>query len=88
MNDIILFATNDILLKEIFINTYGDGGMAELISAVLSKGDSQKIFNIINDNQGNRRVKPDFTENPTKYFNKLIEYEKQLVRDNIIKNCL
>ena len=83
MDDIFLFATNDILLKMIFINTYADGGVGALIEAVFSKGDSQKIFNLIDANQGGKRVKPDFGKNRKEYFWKLIDQEKKRI-DEII----
>lgn len=86
MDDIFMFATNDVQLKNIFINTYADGGLGALIAAVLQKGDSQKIFNLINANQGNKRFKPNFGKKPKEYFYKLIEREKQLVKDSIIDN--
>jgi len=79
MDDIFIFATNDIQLKKIFINTYADGDIGVLIKTVFSKGDSQKIYDIINANQGNKRVKPDFGINPKEYFRQLIEQEKQRI---------
>ncbi|WP_461207766.1 hypothetical protein [Clostridium sp. DL1XJH146] len=85
MNDIFMFATNDILLKNIFINTYADGGIQSLIETLFSKGDSIKILEIINANQGSRRVKPNFGENPKKYFYELINQEKQKVQDLLDK---
>lgn len=77
LNDIFLFATNDNMLKTIFINTYADGGIGALIKSVFSKKDTKKIFSLINSNQGNKRIKPDFGENPKNYFNNLIEDEKR-----------
>lgn len=41
--DIYLFATNDNLLKIIFINTYAAEGFGSLINALFSKNDVQKI---------------------------------------------
>ncbi len=77
MNDIYLFATNDYLLKRIFINTYADGGVGELIQTIFSKENSKKIFDVIEANQG--REKPDFGSNPKKYFYNLIDKEKQRI---------
>ncbi|QKS43118.1 hypothetical protein HUB94_01135 (plasmid) [Paenibacillus cellulosilyticus] len=82
MDEIFMFATNDILLKRIFINTYADGGVGALIEAVFSKSDSQKIFDAINFNQGNR-IKPDFGVNPKIYLRQLIEQEKHRVMEII-----
>lgn len=79
MNDIFMFATNDIQLKMIFINTYADGGVGALIESVFSRRDSQRIYEVINDNQGSKRVKPDFGMNRNEYFRQLIEWETQRV---------
>lgn len=83
MDDIFMFATNDIQLKKIFINTYADGGVGALIETVFSKRDSQKIYEVINSNQGSKRVKPDFGINPKEYFRQLIEQEKQRVGESM-----
>jgi len=83
MDDIFMFATNDIQLKKIFINTYADGGVGALIESVFSKGDYRKIFDAMNANRGSKRVKPDFGINPKEYFRQLINQEKQLVWDSI-----
>ncbi len=79
MDEIFLFATNDNQLKMIFINTYADGGIGALIETIFSKKDSQKIFDLINANQGSNRIKPDFGINPKEYFYQLIDQEKQRV---------
>lgn len=81
MDDIFMFATKDILLKNIFINTYADGGVGALIETLFSKRDSQKIFEIINANEGSKRVKPNFGLNAKEYFRQLINKEKQRVQD-------
>lgn len=81
MDDIFMFATNDIQLKMIFINTYADGGLGALIETVFSKDDSQKIFDLINANQGSKRVKPDFGINSKEYFYQLIDQEKQRLEE-------
>ncbi|MEK5585480.1 MULTISPECIES: hypothetical protein [Paenibacillus] len=75
MDEIFMFATNDILLKRIFINTYTSGGVGTLIEAVFSKSDSQKIFEVVNFNQRNRII-PDFGADPKIYLRQLIEQEK------------
>ena len=87
MDDIFMFATNDIQLKKIFINTYADGGVGVLIKTVFSKSDSQKIYDVINANQGSKRVKANFGINPKEYFRQLIDQEKQRVGENILKGC-
>lgn len=79
--DVFLFATNDNLLKMIFINTYAEGGFGALIEALFSKIHAQKIYDVINDNQRVKRVKPNFGDDPKIYFRWLIEQEKQRVVD-------
>lgn len=79
MDDIFMFATNDNQLKMIFINTYAEGGVEALIETVFPKEDSQKIYDVINANQGSNRVKPDFGVNPKEYFHQLIDQKKQQV---------
>lgn len=74
IDEIFMFATNDVLLKTIFINTYGEGGVGGLIETVFSRSDSKKIVELIKENQG-ARVKPDFGVDPNHYFHKLIENE-------------
>jgi hypothetical protein len=79
-----LFATNDILLKRIFVNTHGPNGINGLFFEVFSKKDYNKLCDFIEDQMENR-IKPDFGTNPRKYFQRLIEKEKgQIVR--IIEN--
>lgn len=85
IEDVYLFATNDIQLKTIFINTYADGGVEALIDTIFSKGDARKIFDVVNANQGSNRVKPDFGINPKEYFYNLINQEKQLVLNSILR---
>lgn len=85
MDDIFFFATNDINLKIIFINTYAEGGNGALIETIFSKRDSQRIFDVIKKNQGSSRDKPEFGNNPRKYFYRLIEHEKQLVESLLDK---
>lgn len=79
--DVFLFATNDNLLKMIFVNTYAEGGFEALIEALFSKRDVQQISDIINNNHGNMRVKPNFGDKPKDYFNRIIEQEKQRIID-------
>lgn len=86
MDEIFMFATNDTQLKMIFINTYAEGGVGAIIETVFSKGDSQKIFGVMNANQGSRRIKPDFSRNPKEYFYRLIDQEKQRIEKNMGKD--
>ncbi|MFU1796762.1 hypothetical protein ACM1RC_23070 [Paenibacillus azoreducens] len=83
MDEIFMFATNDVQLKMIFINTYGEGGVGALIEAVFSRSDSKKIFELIKENQGIKRVKPDFGANPKQYFRRLIEDETLRLKKEI-----
>lgn len=79
--DVFLFATNDNLLKMIFINTYAEGGFGALIEVLFSRSDVQKICDVINNNLGSKRDKPDFGNIPKDYFCQIIEQEKQKVID-------
>lgn len=83
MDNIFMFATNDIQLKKIFINTYADGGIGALIETLFSKGDTQKIFSVIYSNQVSERIKPDFGKNPKEYFQKLINQEIQRIKCSV-----
>jgi len=71
-----LFATNDVLLKRIFINTHTPNGLNGLLFDVFSKKDYNQIMDYIEDRLKDR-VKPDFGNDPRAYFQKLIEEEKQ-----------
>lgn len=84
IDEIFLFATNDIQLKIIFINTYANGGVGALIDTVFAKGDSKKIYDVINANRCSKRVKPDFGINPKEYFRQLIEQEKERINENMV----
>lgn len=75
MDEIFMFATNDVQLKRIFINTYDNGGVGALIQAVFSRSDSKRIFEEINNNYGINRIKPDFGENPKEYLRQIIDTE-------------
>lgn len=70
-----MFATNDYLLKRIFINTHGINGVNGLLYEVFSKKDYNKIYDYIEERMENR-IKPDFGKEPKVYFEKLIENEK------------
>lgn len=75
MDEIFMFATNDIQLKKIFINTYCNGSVEALINAVYSRSEAQKIFQVINDNSRGNRIKPHFGVNPKEYLHQLIDTE-------------
>lgn len=70
-----MFATNDYLLKRIFINTHGPNGVNGLLYEAFSKKDYNKICDYIEERMKNR-VKPNFGKNPQIYFENLIEKEK------------
>ena len=70
-----LFATNDDLLKRIFINKNGPNGYNGLLFELFSKKDYNQITGYI-ENRMRKRVKPDFGDNPREYFQKLIDIEK------------
>lgn len=76
-DQIFLFATNDNMLKYIIINTFGYNGIYGLINEVFTKKESQIILDFFDNNQGVKRIKPDFGLNSREYFNSLIEKEKQ-----------
>lgn len=71
-----LFATNDILLKRIFINKNGPYGLNGLLFQLLSEKEYIQITNYIGDRMRNR-VKPDFGDDPHSYFHNLIDEEKR-----------
>lgn len=73
-----LFATNDILLKRIFVNTHGKNGINGLLHTVFLQKDYDRICDLIETRQENR-VKPDFGPDPNSYFRKLIDKEKQWI---------
>jgi len=79
MDDIFLFATNDNLLKMIFINTYAEGGVNALLYSVFNQKEYNRIIDFMIANQGKNRKKPDFGKYPRKYFYKLIDNERQRI---------
>lgn len=72
---IFFFATNDLGLKRILVNTFADTKAIGCIEACFSKREAGRIFALIEQKQMNR-MKPDFGKNPRQYFYKLIEIEK------------
>ena len=71
-----MFATNDILLKRIFINTHGPNGVKGLLHEAFPKKDYKKICDYIEERKTNR-IKPDFGHDAQAYFEKLIREEKE-----------
>jgi len=74
-----LFATNDRMLKSIFVNSHGNGNFLDLIEVVFPKKSAKRIIDFYCDQMGEKRIKPNFGENPRAYFYTLIEQEKQRV---------
>ncbi len=71
-----LFATNDVLLKRIFINCNSPYRLNGLLFNVFPKKEYDQLMDCIESKTCNR-VKPDFGDNPRVYFQKLIEKEKR-----------
>ena len=71
-----LFATNDVLLKRIFINCNAPYRLNGLLFNVFPKKEYNQLMDYIESKMRNR-VKPNFGDNPRTYFQKLIEKEKQ-----------
>lgn len=71
-----LFATNDVLLKRIFINCNSPYRLNGLLFNVFPKKEYDQLMDYIESKTCNR-VKPDFGDNPRVYFQKLIEKEKR-----------
>lgn len=71
-----LFATNDILLKRIFINKNGPNGLNGLLYEVFPQKEYNQLLDYFEEKMKNR-VKPDFGADPCVYFRELINKEKQ-----------
>lgn len=71
----MLFATNDILLKRIFISQNNPYRFNGVLYSVFSKKDYTDIAIFVEGLMENR-IKPDFGEDPMPYFEKLIDAEK------------
>ena len=74
-----LFATNDSLLKQIFINTNGPYRLNGVLFSVLPKREYNQIIELIQKKQ-KVRTKPNFGANPSAYFRALIEVETDRIR--------
>ena len=80
-----LFATNDILLKRIFINGNGPYGLNGLFFEFFSKKEYNQLTDYI-ENMMRKRIKPDFGDDPHAYFQKIIEEEKQKLSDLLVSS--
>lgn len=84
LKDVFIFATADIMLKQIFINTHGNGNFFDLVDAVFPSKQAQRIINYYEQNIcAHNRVRPNFGDNPTQYFYDLIEQEKNRLTELI-----
>jgi len=84
-NEEFLFATNDVLLKRIFINTNGPNRYNGLLAAILSAKEYNQLMDYF-EPLIKERIKPDFGYNPREYFQRLIEKEKRLLIDLLTNN--
>ena len=75
-----LFATNDILLKRIFINKNGPNGYNGLLFELFSKKEYNQLMDFIEEKMMNR-IKPDFGNDTHAYFLGVINKEKQLLSE-------
>lgn len=73
-----LFATNDILLKRIFVNKNGPNGYSGLFYVIFSKKEYKQIMDFIEEKMENRE-KPDFGPDAQSYFQRVIDEEKRLL---------
>ena len=69
-----LFATNDVLLKRIFINNHGAYGFNGLLYEIFPQKEYDDIMDCIEGRMKNR-VKPNFGDDTHTYFQTLIEDE-------------
>lgn len=82
MNEVFLFATADIMLKQIFINTHNGGNLFNLIDSVFPRKDADRIIQFYTEKMTNRQ-KPDFGEHPKQYFKSLIDKEKTHLKQSM-----
>lgn len=78
----MLFATNDILLKRIFINKNGPNGFNGLLYEVFTKREYTQLTSFIEERMKNR-VKPSFGQDTHAYFQQLIDQEKQMLAEQL-----
>lgn len=74
-----LFATQDALLKRIFINCNTPYRVNGLLFTVFHRKEYIQLTDYIED-RIRTRIKPDFGDNPRTYFQKLIKEEKQKLK--------
>lgn len=74
----ILFATNDTLLKRIFVIANGPYGFNGLSHEIFTQKEYDRLWDYIEDRMSTR-VKPDFGDDPKEYFKNLIEEEIQQI---------
>lgn len=79
-----LFATNDVLLKRIFINKNGPHGLNGLLFEVLTKKEYNEFLDFAEEKMKNR-IKPDFDNDSHAYLYKLIEQEKKTLQELLCK---
>lgn len=82
MNEIFLFATADIMLKQVFINTHNGGNLFNLIDTVFPRKHAYEIIQFYTNKMMNRQ-KPDFGRYPKHYFKTLIDKEKNHLKQTI-----
>ena len=85
-DETFFFATSDIMLKRIFINTHGDGDWLDLIETVFPKKEADRIVSFCNENMRSDRKRPTFGAKPKEYFKALIERENEKLKDIIKSN--
>ncbi|OUP23429.1 hypothetical protein [Gemmiger sp. An194] len=74
-----MFATNDVLLKRIFIYKNNPHGWNGVLFNVFSKKEYGELIEFIEKNTENRK-RPDFGEDSHKYFQLLIDDEKKRLK--------
>ena len=77
-NEVFLFATADVMLKRIFVNTHGNN-YGDLVNLGFPKKQSRLVLDFCTNNIVNNRAKPDLGNNPQQYLLNLIEKEKQRI---------
>jgi len=80
--ELFLFATNDILLKRILIETYA-GDLNNLLTILLDNKEFIEVEKIILEKGMRNRTKPNFGINHSRYFYSLIEKEKKKIQKTI-----
>lgn len=81
-HDIFFFATADILLKRIFINTHNGGNLFSLVDATCSRSEATHLIDYYSKKVKNRK-KPDFGPRPINYFQALVDDEVAALNDEL-----